>query len=120
MTRRAFVLAVPALAACSAGDPPPDPASLVDCAVGGAEDFAHDCSVERARVDGEDILVVRHPGGGLRRFVAKADRTGLAAADGAFEAANSVSGDMLEVRVQDDRYRFPAALDQIGAALAER
>lgn len=115
-----FIAATAILAACgAAGDPPPDPSSLIACATDGSAEFASDCSVERADSEEGAVLVVRHPDGGFRRFVVKQDRTGLEVADGFFGAENRVAGEFLEVQVEDDRYRFPAALDEIGRAPPE-
>ena len=45
-----------------------DDDSLIECAVSGAAVFARACRVEQSRVEGELVLVVRHPDGGFRRF----------------------------------------------------
>jgi hypothetical protein len=111
--RRAAGLALLPLAACSPGageTPPPDPDSLVECALAGASAFARDCAVEQVREEGGLVLVVRHPDGGFRRFEVLTDGHGLAAADGADPARIAVHGEGIEVAVGPDRYRFPATI----------
>jgi hypothetical protein len=98
------------LAACSKTDAPASAAGeeAIACALGGATTFANVCAVDRARQnDGALVLIVRHPGGAFRRFEVLKDGRGLAVADGAQEAQNTLSGTVLEVVVGDDRYRFP-------------
>ena len=112
---RAGILSIAMLAllpACSASvaEPPPteDGVERIACAMRGALDFAPDCTIERSREDGTLILTVRHPDGGFRRFEVVSDGRGLAAADGVEQAVTRLDGDMLEVAVASDRYRFPA------------
>ena len=111
--RQAAALGVLLLAACSsdaADVPPPDPDSLIDCALAGATTFARDCAVERSQADSGLVLVVHHPDGGFRRFEVLTDGRGLASADGADKAQIAVHGDGIEVAVGADRYRFPATI----------
>ena len=102
------------LAACSEAEQvSPDPveepgAEVVECAIGAGSSYAAECSVERFRIDGGDVLVVNHPGGGFRRFTLASDGSGLMSYDGADEATRSLVGDVLELAVGTDRYRFPA------------
>ena len=104
------------LAACSAEPGSPSAGSTsaaaaddrIACALQGAPQFTRDCLVERAPNDGVLYLVVRHPDGAFRRFKVLKDGRGLAVADGADEAETSLSGNILEVTVGKDRYRFPA------------
>ena len=101
------------LAACAQETPEAlttDPDNLIECAVAGAPAFARDCVVEESRVEGETILVVRHPDGGFRRFEVTADGTGVATADGAQPAEVTLRQDGIEVAVGTDRYRFPATI----------
>lgn len=73
------------LTACSpseSGAPAAQGDTLIDCAVGGAADFAHECSLERSRQDGTPMLIVRHPDGGFRRFKIIDEGHSLTAADG--------------------------------------
>lgn len=80
----------------------------IPCAIAGAGAFANDCVVERARVDGALHLIVRHPDGGFRRFEVVQDGRGLVVADGAETAVARLNGEVLEVAVGADRYRFPS------------
>ena len=91
-----------------------DPDDLIECAVAGATAFARECAVEQSRVDGETILIVRHPDGGFRRFEVTGDGTGVATADGAQAAAVTLRPDGIEVAVGTDRYRFPATIADHG------
>lgn len=117
MTRAAAIAGLAfVLSGCdAAGDPPADPVSMIDCALDDAIEFTGNCSVETSQSDNGLEITVRHSDGGIRRFAVRADRTGFDTADGVFEATNRVAGDKLEVQVEGDRYRFPAALDEIGA-----
>ena len=111
--RKAAGLALLPLAACSPGaadTPPPDPDSLIECALAGASTFARDCAVERSQGEGGLVLIVRHPDGGFRRFEVLTDGRGLASADGADQAQIAVHGAGIEVAVGADRYRFPATI----------
>lgn len=100
-----------ACAGCSAGADQPQAApgaERIDCALGDAADFAPDCLVERSTVETARILTVRHPDGGFRRFEQVDDGRGLIVVDGADRAKLNLSGNVLEVIVAQDRYRFPA------------
>ncbi|KMS57822.1 hypothetical protein EWH12_09520 [Sphingobium cupriresistens] len=78
-----------------------------DCALAGAGEWARDCLVEQAG----DMLTLRHPDGGFRRFRVLADGRGLEAADGAEAATLSILDDKrIEVVAGDDRYRLPARM----------
>lgn len=108
------------LASCS-GPSPKDgeaagKAERVFCAIGNAKEFSGDCTVERSRSEGRDILVVRHPDGGFRRFELSRDNNGLITADGADEAGVAPNGALLDVRVGEDRYRFPIEEPKVDAA----
>ena len=118
--RASTLIACAALAACgddASPEPAPDPiaepqAELVQCAIGPGSEFGSDqdgrCAVERIELDGEEVLVVHHPGGGFRRFALAEDGSGLTAYDGADEAVRTLDGEVLEVAVGVDRYRFRA------------
>ncbi|MGH6787447.1 MAG: hypothetical protein ACREBO_11495 [Novosphingobium sp.] len=103
---------------CSAAEAPTQAAGEehIACALAGAKDFAPNCAVERAEVDGGRVLVVRHPDGGFRRFAVTDDGRGVAPADGAQAAAMALSGNVLEVTVDGDRYRFPVTVKGDAAA----
>lgn len=83
-------------------------AERIECALGEGSDLAPDCLVERRAKGGERILVVRHPDGGFRRFQQVDDGRGLIVADGSDDAQRSLDGEMLDITVGNDRYRFPA------------
>jgi hypothetical protein len=106
----ALVLAV---AGCSSGAAPKQAAGAehIACALAGAQQFAPDCAVERLSKaqDGDDVVIVRHPDGGFRRFVLIDGGTRIATADGVGEVQAVLAGPDLEVTVGQDRYRFPSA-----------
>jgi hypothetical protein len=83
----------------------------IACAVGGAAEFSNDCVVEQSGQDGSKVLIVRHPDGAFRRFDVLTDGRGLQVTDGAEGAQIALSGDLLDVTVGKDRYRFPARLE---------
>ena len=107
----AFILVL-TISGCSAGAEQPQAtagAQRIECALGSAAEFADDCLVERSDVENTRIVTVRHPDGGFRRFEQVADGRGLIIIDGAEEATLNFAGNVLEVTVATDRYRFPAA-----------
>ncbi|OJW68016.1 MAG: hypothetical protein BGO57_11645 [Sphingomonadales bacterium 63-6] len=84
---------------------------LIECAIGGAQWFLRECEVEKGTAeDGSRILIVRHPDGGFRRFTVLTDGRGLEPADGAEQAQTDLVDGRLDIRVADDRYRFPATV----------
>jgi hypothetical protein len=106
------LLALAALGGCSS-EPGAAPqvaegGEHVPCALDGATEFSGSCAVDRSQVDGKLTLTVRHPDGAFRRFAVVTDGRGLAVADGAEQAVNTMQGDKLAVTVADDRYLFPA------------
>ena len=107
--RFAFLLALGLLlSACSGGAEPEAVAGdKIACALGDKTAFARNCVVERVQRNGRLMLVVHHPDGGFRRFEVLKDGRGLALADGSRPMAAAVRGQFLEVRVGEDRYRFP-------------
>lgn len=98
------------LAACSASDGSKPAGDLIDCAVGGAAAFTHDCSVERAGENGARLLIVHHPDGRFRRFEIVDEGKSLTAADGAAALAVANNGERVDVGIDNDRYRIPAAM----------
>lgn len=75
-----------------------------DCAIGADAAWARDCLIERAG----EILTIRHPDGGFRRFRVLADGRGLEAADGAEMARlQIVEAGLVEIRIGGDHYRLP-------------
>ncbi|WP_030541788.1 hypothetical protein [Sphingobium sp. DC-2] len=107
-----------ALAACDSGRDPasalPETAAvsdgtggMADCAIGPRAAWSRSCAVERSG----DLLTLRHPGGGFRRFHVVTDGRGLVAADGSEQAAVTVLGkDQIELSIGEDRYRLPATI----------
>jgi hypothetical protein len=98
------------LAGCSAGAPSGAHGDMIDCALASAPNFTHDCTVERVKQAGATLLIVYHPDGGFRRFKLLDGGKSLAAADGAEALAIARSPDRVDVSVDSDRYRFPAAM----------
>jgi hypothetical protein len=118
--RKFLVLSALLTAACSGGGDDggaaasPDavaeqaaPDTRIFCALDGKEDFSRSCTVEESAAEGKLVLIVRHPDGAFRRFEVVTDGRGLVSADGADEAGVAPNGDLLDVRVGEDRYRFP-------------
>ncbi|MCR2833677.1 hypothetical protein [Parerythrobacter lacustris] len=110
-----------ALAGCS-GEAPVQPqaeegAKPIDCALGEGSDFGAYCFVENGEVEGQEVLTIRHPDGGFRRFTVNPDGSGLSVADGADAARNALieNGERLEVVVGEDRYRLPVRDHDAGA-----
>jgi len=82
----------------------------VACALSGAEVFVRDCKIEQLNGGGQNVLIIRHPDGGFRRFNI-VPGMGVEAADGAEVAEVSIIDDkMIEVAVGADRYRLPARM----------
>ena len=84
----------------------------IECALAGSTDFNRNCTTERVSGPEGQMLVVRHPDGGFRRFKILTDGRGLSPADGIdpdFKIKVLPNG-MIEVRSVDDTYRLPAAI----------
>ena len=83
------------------------------CALGGAEAFRLDCTMDRmASADGT-VLVLGKADVGYRRFRIATDGRGVVAADGAETASvQIVENGLIEVTVAQDRYRLPATVRQ--------
>ena len=84
----------------------------IECALAGSTDFNRNCTTERVSGPEGQMLVVRHPDGGFRRFKILTDGRGLLPADGIdpdFKIKVLPNG-MIEVRSVDDTYRLPAAI----------
>ena len=82
------------------------PVERVACARGDAP-LASDCIVERTGESDGALLVIHHPDGGFRKLRRRGNA--VEAVDGAASAMVQRQGDMLEVRVGEDRYRLPIA-----------
>lgn len=125
MIRALPTLALFLIAACSGGDKAGASATgasaaqgraeskpedlSVACALSGAKTFGRTCTREVSRDDVGEVWIIRHPDGGFRRFVLIDGGTRIATADGNKEVVAERMGGELEVRVEGDRYRFPAA-----------
>jgi hypothetical protein len=87
-------------------------AGKIECALAGNTSFNRNCTTERVSGAEGQLLVVRHPDGGFRRFKILTDGRGLAPADGIdpdFKLTVMGNG-MIEVRSAEDIYRLPAAI----------
>jgi hypothetical protein len=84
----------------------------IECALAGSTTFNRNCTTERVSGPEGQLLVVRHPDGGFRRFKILTDGRGLAPADGLDPdfKLNVLGNGMIEVRSVDDIYRLPAAI----------
>lgn len=86
------------------------PDAQLECAIGADGAWSKDCALER---DG-DLLTIRHPDGGFRRFRILSDGRGLEAADGSEQAAiQIVDQGRIEARIGGDRYRLPAQMERL-------
>ena len=111
MRRAGALLPLLALAACGRGGEAGLPLRHIDCALAGAAAFKPDCSAEQAVQNGRAVLVVAAPDGMFRRFEKVSDGRGVIVAEGVEDStAHWVADGVLEVRVGQDRYRFPASL----------
>ncbi len=84
----------------------------IECALAGSTDFARDCTAERVTGPEGQMVVLRNPDNGFRRFTVLGGGKGLEPADG-FDDSFSIKligKDMIEVRSGDDIYRLPAAI----------
>ena len=84
----------------------------VECALAGNTEFNRNCTTERVSGPEGQMLVVRHPDGGFRRFKILTDGRGLLPADGIDPdfKIKVLPNDMIEVHSVDDTYRLPAAI----------
>jgi hypothetical protein len=82
----------------------------IECALAGKTAFDRVCTTERVSGPEAQLLVIRHPDGGFRRFKILTDGRGLAPADGIDPdfKLSVMPGGMIEVRSADDIYRLPA------------
>jgi hypothetical protein len=124
ISRYALILCVSALlAACnksdeqSAASTEQEEASAetndgkIECALAGSDKFARTCDTERIAGPAGQILVIRHPDGGFRRFKVLTDGRGLAAAEGADKTSIKIlNNGTIELASGDDLYRLPAQI----------
>lgn len=113
MKRAAALLVFVTLAGCSGGEDEAATAveagdQMLVCAIGPGSRFSDSCTLQKVEREGETIYRVNQPGGGFRLFTLAEDGSGMVPRDGAEGTVNTLTGDILEVAVGDDRYRFPA------------
>jgi hypothetical protein len=82
----------------------------IECALAGSTNFERNCTVERIAGPEGQMLVIRHPDGGFRRFNILTDGRGVAEADGTQPnfKVTPINADFAEIRSGDDIYRIPA------------
>jgi hypothetical protein len=95
----------------------------IECALAGSTTFDRVCTTDRISGPEGQILVIRHPDGGFRRFNILTDGRGLSPAQGFDETKISIlANGMIELKSGDDLYHLPAqikAKDKAEAAPAE-
>lgn len=83
----------------------------IECALAGSAAFQQVCTTDRISGPDGQILTLRHPDGGFRRFKVLTDGRGLAPADGFDETKITLlENGMIEVSSGDDKYRLPAKI----------
>jgi hypothetical protein len=81
----------------------------IECALAGATKYMRVCTTERIAGPEGQILVIRHPDGGFRRFKVLTDGRGLVPAEGAdITKITVLDGGTIELLSGDDLYRLPA------------
>jgi hypothetical protein len=81
----------------------------IDCALAEATKFMRVCTTERISGPDGQILVIRHPNGGFRRFKVLTDGRGLTPAEGADPTKISIlDSGKIELSSGDDLYHLPA------------
>ncbi len=84
----------------------------VECALAGRTEFSRSCFTERVTGPEGQLLVIRNPDGGFRRFKILGGGKGLEPADGFDDSfrIKLIDEDRIEVASGDDLYRLPAAI----------
>jgi hypothetical protein len=83
----------------------------IECALAGSTTFDRVCTTDRISGPDGQILVIRHPDGGFRRFNILTDGRGLSPAQGFDETKISIlSNGMIELKSGDDLYHLPAQI----------
>lgn len=83
----------------------------IACALAGAATFEPVCTTEQIAGSAGNLLVIRHPDGGFRRFDILTDGRGLAPADGFDKSGiNVLDNGMIELGSGDDKYRLSARI----------
>jgi hypothetical protein len=81
----------------------------IDCALAGTAKFMRVCTTERIAGPEGQILSIRHPDGGFRRFKVLTDGRGLTPAEGADVTKISIlDSGTIELSSGDDLYHLPA------------
>ncbi len=89
----------------------------VECAVSGEKSFTRSCETEKIVGPDGQMLVIRHPNGGFRRFKILTDGRGLKPAEGAETVAIQLLDDgKIEAEIAGDKYRLPAQIKPSQAA----
>lgn len=87
----------------------------IECALAGSTSFQRVCSTDRISGTDGQILVIRHPDGGFRRFNILTDGRGLSPSQGFDETKISIMANgMIELKSGDDLYRLPAQVKTKG------
>jgi hypothetical protein len=89
----------------------------VECAVSGETALTRSCETEKIVGRDGQLLVIRHPNGGFRRFKILTDGRGLKPAEGADPVAIQLLNDgKIEVVIAGDKYHLPAQIKASAAA----
>jgi hypothetical protein len=82
----------------------------IECALAGSTSFERKCTTERVTGPEGQLLVIRHPDGGFRRFKILTDGRGVAEADGIEPnfKVTPINANYAEIRSGEDLYRIPA------------
>ena len=88
----------------------------IECALAGSTTFNRACETERIAGPDGQILVIRHPDGGFRRFNILTDGRGLSPAQGADPTKIEILTDgKIQLVSGDDMYRLPAKVEASAA-----
>ena len=83
----------------------------IECALAGSTTFDRVCTTDKISGPEGQILVIRHPDGGFRRFNILTDGRGLSPAEGFDETKITIlSSGLIELKSGDDLYHLPAQI----------
>ena len=83
----------------------------IECALAGSSTFDRVCTTDKISGPEGQILVIRHPDGGFRRFNILTDGRGLSPAEGFDETKITIlSSGLIELKSGDDLYHLPAQI----------
>ena len=83
----------------------------IECALAGSTTFERVCTSDKISGPEGQILVIRHPDGGFRRFNILTDGRGLSPAEGFDETKITIlSSGLIELKSGDDLYHLPAQI----------